>query len=158
MKNIKYILGLALCVALFTVGCASHNPSLSHVVRGVVTGTSLGINQNPVTGAYELGIKRAQVEVLTIPVVFTNGEYHIPDLVSRYEVSTHSAVFGNAALTSTLATGSGVDTAVGGGTPPINNGVGTGSNLPTAVPGLPTASLSTNAPSVSTNAVTDLKQ
>lgn len=127
---------LRLCVCasvLFTVlafaGCAT-NPSKSHVVRAVATGTKFGVTQNPTTGVYELGLQRVQAEIVTIPVFFTNGVFSIPDVVSRYEVSTHSAVFGNAALTSTMATGTNaVSTQVGGVTPPINAGVGTGSNL-----------------------------
>lgn len=125
----KTIIALFALIALTITGCAS-NPSKAHIIRGVTTGTSLGINQNPATGLYELGIKRAQIEFVSIPVIFTNGAFYSPDVNSRYEVSTHSAVFGNAALTSTLSTGSNaVNTAVGGSTPPINNAVGTGSNL-----------------------------
>lgn len=129
MNKIKSLLTVAVISVSILAGCAT-NPSKSHIVRGVGTGTSLGISQNPGTGLYELGFKRAQIEFVTIPVVFTNGVFVVPDVNSRYEVSTHSAVFGNAALTSTLATGTNaVNTAVGGTTPPINTGVGTGSNL-----------------------------
>lgn len=127
--------GLAGIVAF--AGCAS-NPDLSHIRRAVGTGTKVGITQNPGTGAYELGVSRVQIEYTSIPVVFSTNSANqlqavIPDVVSRYEVATHSAIFGNAGLTSTLATGTNaVNTAVGGSTPPINNGVGTGSNLPNA--------------------------
>lgn len=125
---------LIICGAALLAGCAS-NPSKSHVVRGVATGTSLGITQNPATGLYELGVKRAQVEMITIPVFYTNGAFVVPDVVSRYEVSAHSAIFGNTALTSTLSTGTNaVGTALGGTTPPINAGVGIGSNLAPQVP------------------------
>lgn len=128
MKRILSLITVAAC-CLLTGGCIS-SPSKSHVVRGVATGTSVGITQNPATGLYELGVKRCQVEFVTIPVFFTNGAFCIPDVVSRYEVNTHSAVFGNAGLTSTLSTGTNaVQTQVGGTTPPINAGVGTGSNL-----------------------------
>lgn len=126
------VLKLALFAALlsvFTVGCMT-SPSKSHVVRGVATGTSIGISQNPATGLYEFGVKRCQIEFVTIPIFFTNGLPCLPDVVSRYELTTHSAVFGNASLTSTLATGSnGVNTSVGGATPPINAGTGTNNML-----------------------------
>lgn len=130
IKRSFNLLALVGCAALpLLAGCAI-NPSKSHIVRGVATGTSVGLSQNPATGLYELGVKRAQVEFVTIPIFVTNGVWIVPDVVSRYEVSTHSAVFGNAALTSTLSTGTNaVQTQVGGTTPPINAGVGTGSNL-----------------------------
>lgn len=124
----------AVSAAVLATGCAS-NPSKSHVVRAVATGTKFGVTQNPTTGVYELGIQRVQTELVTIPVYScTNASGQIvlvtPDTVSRYEVNTHSAVFGNAALTSSLATGSNaVTTAVGGATPPINTATGTNNNL-----------------------------
>lgn len=124
----KILLSILTLGALALAGCNS--PSKAHVVRGVTTGTTLGITQNPSSGMYELGIKRVQAEIVTIPVWFTNGVFYTPDVVSRYEVNTHSTVFGNASLTSTLSTGpSAVQTPVGGTTPPINSNVGTGSNL-----------------------------
>jgi hypothetical protein len=134
----KYFsLALAIIPALLlSTGCKT-NPSKAHVVTARGTYTKLALAQNPATGMYELGLMRGQAELTTIPIVFTNdaeGNLHavVPDVVSRYEVSTHSAIFGNAALTSTLATGTnGVNTQVGGQTPPINTGVGTGSNLAT---------------------------
>lgn len=129
--KVAALVALFLCLLLPT-GCHL-NPSTGHVIRVVATGTKLGLSQNPSTGVYELGIQRVQTEVTTVPVFLTNGEFKIPPTVLRYEVNTHSAIFGNAALTSTMATGSNaVATAVGGATPPINNGTGTGNNLPTA--------------------------
>lgn len=117
-----------LCLVMGVTGCASN--SKGHVIRTVGTGTKLGITQNPATGAYELGFSRVQIEAVVIPVFFTNGAYASPEVVSRYEVSSHSAVFGNVMLTSTLSTGTNaVATSVGGATPPINTGVGTGANL-----------------------------
>jgi hypothetical protein len=132
------IVGAAALGLVAVAGCAS-NPSKSHVVRIVGTGTKIGVAQNPATQCYELGILRAQVELTTIPVFYTNGVCYMPDVVSRYEVSTHNPIFGNLALTSTMATGTnGVTTQVGGATPPINTGFGTGAqiaiNWPTNVP------------------------
>jgi hypothetical protein len=134
-QKIKHSLwGAFLICGLLTItsGCGARKPSSGHILRGAATVTSLGISQNPATGLYELGIKRGQVEVVSIPVWLNtnNNTYAVPDVNSRYEVSTHSAVFGNAALTSTLSTGSNaVNTSVGGATQPINSNVGTGSNL-----------------------------
>lgn len=125
------LLALAAVALLMAVGtgCATA-PSSGHVIRAVATGTKLGVTQNPVTGAYELGFERIQTELITTPVLFTNGGYVSPDVVSGYEVSSHSAVFGNVGLTSTMAVGTNaVATMLGGQHTPINAGVGTGSNL-----------------------------
>jgi hypothetical protein len=128
----RYSLMLLMAVsvlALGTAGCQT-SPSKSHVIRAVATGTKAGITQNPTTGVYEFGLQRVQTEIITVPVFFTNGVWYAPDVVSRYEVNTHSAVFGNANLTSSLATGSNaVNTAVGGTTPPINSNTGTSNML-----------------------------
>ena len=128
---------LSICAAALLglgAGCQS-SPSKSHVIRVVGTGTDFGINQNPVTGFYELGLKRVQTEVTTVPVIWTNGAFYIPDVVERYEVNTHSSIFGNAALTSTMATGSNaVLTSLGGASQPINANTGVSNNLPTALP------------------------
>lgn len=127
MKKLISLISLAALV--FVTGCAI-NPSKGHIMRVVATGTKFGLTQNPATQAYELSLQRVQMEALTVPVFWTNGVLTVPESVSRYEVSTHSAIFGNAAITSTLSTGSNaVSTMVGGTTPPINAGVGTGSNL-----------------------------
>jgi hypothetical protein len=134
MKIISTLI-LAGAVALATVTGCTMNPSKSHIVRAVATGTKLGVTQNPTTGVYELGVQRVQTEIITVPVyAYTNKDGSVnlvvPESVSRYEVNTHSAVFGNAALTSTLATGTnGVATQVGGQTPPINVSTGTSNNL-----------------------------
>jgi hypothetical protein len=129
----RLILFCAFLVALCG-GCIP-SPSKAHIVRVVSTGTKFGLTQNPNTGIYELGLQRVQVEMTTVPVFWTNGIFSAPDAVMRYEVNTHSSIFGNAALTSTLATGTNaVNSSVGGATPPINASTGTGNNLTPALP------------------------
>jgi hypothetical protein len=125
---------LALCIAPLVVACHL-NPSAGHIIRIVGTGGKLGITQNPVSGVYELGFQRVQSELTFIPVFETNGHYSVPDAVLRYEANAHSSIFGNSAVTSTMATGTNAcATAIGGASLPINIGTGTSNNLQTALP------------------------
>lgn len=122
---------LAFGLLLFgATGCVGRSPSSGHIVRIDAVGTKVGIGQNPATGVYELGIMRVQTELTTIPVFFTNGEYRVAPAVMSYEANAHSAVFGNAAVTSTIATGSNaVNSTLGGQHPPINANTGVSNNL-----------------------------
>lgn len=129
ISKTSMLLTIAAVALALSSGCAG-SPSKSHVVKADAQGTKFGIGQNPATGMYELQLWRGSAEVVTIPVWFTNGVYYTADVVSRYELSGHSPVFGNVAVTSTLATGSNaVNTAVGGTTPPINANFGTGAKI-----------------------------
>lgn len=136
MRKRSIIAGLALVAALglFTGGCSLSNKDMGHIITARGVGTGLGATQNPATGMYELALKRIQEEITWIPVVFSTNNTTgavtavIPDTVTRYEVSTASAVWGDSAITSTTATGlNGVLSNVGGATPPINSGKQTNS-------------------------------
>lgn len=119
----KKIIALLAIIAL--TGCHAQ-PSKSHVVHVVATGTKFGITENPATQLYELGLTRFQAEVTTVPIMWAtnrDGTIYvvIPDVVTRYEVQGKNTTFGGAGLTSTLATGTNaVGTAVGGTVAPIN--------------------------------------
>ena len=130
-KNPALITALCATVLLAAVsGCGTMPHDTAHVYRFDATGNKLAVSQNPVTGFYELGWQRVQTEYTQVPVIWTNGQFYIPETLMRYEVNTHSAVFGNAAMTSTLGTGSNaVNTRLGGGADPINAATGTGNNL-----------------------------
>lgn len=113
--------------ALLTIGCKTAI-NTQDVTRVVVTTTGVRVGQSAVDKTPELNIGRHQVEYFKSPSTASN-------VVSRYEANTHSPIFGNASMTSTLAVGDdGVKTAIGGAAPPINSGTGTGSNLQTMLP------------------------
>ena len=125
----------ALAITLVT-GCATAI-NTKDVTKITVTQTGLKIGQNPATQVYEIMLGRSQVEYFKVPTGL-NGTNAvpgdaaiIPQFVSSYEANGHSAVFGNAAVTTTVATGgtNAVNTTVGGEHAPINLSTGTGNNL-----------------------------
>lgn len=107
------------------------------VTKITVTETGLKIGQNVATQTYELVMGRSQVEYMKVPTGLngtTNDDAQsaaiVPATVSSYEVNSHSAVFGNVAMTTTFGTGTnGVITTIGGQHPPINESTGTNNNL-----------------------------
>lgn len=127
----KFSIALLIAIMAGSLSGCSTRPSTNHVIRIDATGAKLGIAQNPVTGMYELAIQRVFTEITTIPVIYdTNkAEFRVTPTVSRYEANTHSAVFGNVAISSTLATGSNAVWTIAGGGPLINAGTGTSNNL-----------------------------
>jgi hypothetical protein len=133
INRVSVILGFAMALPFLFSACSS--PSKSHVYMAAGTGTSLGINQNPATQAYELGAKRAQIGAVILPVWAnpTNGTMMYPETSFRYEIVAKSGVFGNAGMTWTFATGDkSVQTLLGGNSPPINQGMA--SNNPVNIP------------------------
>lgn len=126
---------LLLLVAL-GAGCTTAI-NTKDVTKITVTQTGLKIGQNPATQVYEIMFGRSQVEYVKVPTGLngtnaTAGDAAIvPAFASSYEMNGHSAVFGNAALTTTVATGgtNAVNTIIGGEHQPINASTGTGNNL-----------------------------
>ncbi|HXI73469.1 MAG TPA: hypothetical protein VNN22_24260 [Verrucomicrobiae bacterium] len=125
----------ALAITLVT-GCATA-VNTKDVTKVTVTQTGIKIGQNPATQVYELMVGRSQVEYVKVPTGLngTNAQPSdasvIPQFTSSYEMYGHSAVFGNAAMTTTVATGgtNAVNTIIGGQHEPINSATGTGNNL-----------------------------
>ena len=125
----------ALAITLVT-GCATAI-NTKDVTKITVTQTGIKIGQNPATQVYELMVGRSQVEYVKVPTGLngTNAQPSdasvIPQFASSYEMNGHSAVFGNAAMTTTIATGgtNAVNTIIGGQHEPINSATGTGNNL-----------------------------
>lgn len=129
VASLVLVASAALAASLLS-GCAGLPHDTAHVYRLDATGNKLAVSQNPVTGLYEVGWQRVQSEYTQVPVIWTNGTFYIPTTLMRYEANAHSAVFGNAAVTATMATGTNaVETQLGGGYPPINSGTGTSNNL-----------------------------
>lgn len=138
MKKMLQIIGVAALLATVTTitGCATAI-NTKDVTKITVTETGVKIGQNVANQTYELVIGRSQVEYMKIPTGLngTNATDAsaaiVPDTVSSYEVNGHSAVFGNAAMTTTMSTGgtNAVNTPLGGDHPPINVTTGTGNNL-----------------------------
>jgi len=131
------ILTGALAMGCFTnLGCATAI-NTKDVTKITVTQTGLKIGQNAATQTYELVLGRSQVEYFKVPTGLngTNATPEdasvVPMTVSSYEANGHSAVFGNAALTTTVATGGtgAVNTTIGGEHVPINTATGTNNNL-----------------------------
>ncbi len=124
---------LVLPVAMFT-GCGGLPKDVAHVYTISGDGTSMGITQNPATQLYELGLKRIHTHLTIVPIVFqTNAAGTItaviPDTVVSDEINGRNSIFGGAGGTITVATGTNaVQTMLGGGHVPINEGSGT--NLP----------------------------
>lgn len=143
MNKIKTIITLVagvLTLALLSTGCTTA-VNTKDVTDITITETGLSIDQNPVTQLYKLTFGRSQVRYQKIPTGLnaTNATADdvskVPSVVTAYEANTHSAVFGNASVSTTTATGDqGVQTTLGGAHPLINAGVGTGSNLATVAP------------------------
>lgn len=137
VKTVAVAFALLTCLGFS--GCAT-SPSKSHIVHIAGVGTKGGIVQDPVTGMYSLGLQRVQADLLTIPIMFSTNKdgtivVILPDVVASYEVSSHSPIFGNVGATMTMATGTNaVWTVLGGQHQPINEGVGTGSNINPQVP------------------------
>jgi hypothetical protein len=138
MKKLFTSIGVAV-IALATVtltGCATAI-NTKDVTKITVTQTGIKIGQNPATQVYELMVGRSQVEYVKVPTGLngTNAQPSdasvIPQFASSYEMNGHSAVFGNAAMTTTIATGgtNAVNTIIGGEHQPINSATGTGDNL-----------------------------
>lgn len=119
--------------ALLLAGCAIPK-DIAHVYTISGDGTSVGITQNPATQAYELGLKRVHTHLSIIPIVFQTNSLGviscvIPDVVVSDEINGRNSIFGGAGGTITVATGTNaVQTILGGGHVPINEGTGT--NLP----------------------------
>jgi hypothetical protein len=138
MKNTMKVLALAAIVAVgsFVAGCATAI-NTKDVTKITVTETGLKIGQNVANQTYELIIGRNQVEYMKIPTGLngTNATDAsaaiIPETVSSYEANGHSAVFGNAAMSTTMSTGgtNAVNTEVGGEHPLINTTTGAANNL-----------------------------
>jgi len=131
----------ALILAVGIAGCATKPPA-NHVVKAVGTVTKFGLQENIGTGAYELGMLRGQIEVLTVPAVYDSNthQWYVPDVASSYEVQGRNGLFGSAGLTSTFATGSNaVNTLVGGAHYPINQPLANAANIGGVAPGTPTA-------------------
>lgn len=124
---------LVCSAALIAVGSSGCSTAINtkDVTKVVVTTTGVRIGQSQVDKTPELTVGRNQVEYLKVPTGLnaTNANSSdvtkTPAVVAGYEVNAHSAVFGNAAMTSTFATDqAGVVTALGGAHPPINAGTG----------------------------------
>jgi hypothetical protein len=121
---------------LFTSGCATAI-NTKDVTKVTVTETGLKIGQNVATQTYELVLGRSQVEYIKLPTGLnaTNATDAsaaiVPQTVSSYEANGHSAVFGNAAVTTTMSSGgtNSVNTTLGGEHVPINVATGTNNNL-----------------------------
>jgi len=127
---------------LLALGCATAI-NTKDVTKVTVTTTGIKIGQSAVDKTPQLVLGRDQVEYIKVPtganLCATNtasGQTTVsdtPNVTSSYEVNAHSAVFGNAAMTSTFAVGgsNAVNTQVGGAHLPINDGTGTGNKNPT---------------------------
>lgn len=134
--KMKLLTIVAIASATLLTGCATAI-NTKDVTKITVTQTGIKIGQNPASQVYELMIGRSQIEYVKVPTGL-NGTNAvpgdaaiIPQFVSSYEANGHSAVFGNAAVTTTVATGgtNAVNTTVGGEHVPINLSTGTGNNL-----------------------------
>lgn len=136
----KTFLSLALAAGVLATltltGCATAI-NTKDVTKITVTQTGIKLGQNPASQVYELMIGRSQIEYVKVPTGL-NGTNAvpgdaavIPQFVSSYEANGHSGVFGNAAVTTTVATGgtNAVNTTVGGEHATINSATGTGNNL-----------------------------
>jgi deoxyribose-phosphate aldolase len=138
MKNKirSFLLLAALVATTLVVGCATAI-NTKDVTKITVTETGLKIGQNVANQTYEIIMGRSQVEYMKIPTGLngtnaTAGDAAIiPQTVSSYEANGHSAVFGNAAVTTTMSTGgtNAVNTTVGGEHPMINTTTGAANNL-----------------------------
>jgi hypothetical protein len=141
MKNKlrKFTLGVAAIAMLaLAVGCAG-TTNTKDVTKITVTETGLKLGQNVANQTYELILGRSQVEYMKIPTgLNTDGSNNvaadaaiIAPVVSSYEANGHSAVFGNAAVTTTMSTGgtNAVNTSVGGEHPMINTTTGAANQL-----------------------------
>lgn len=139
-SRFKHFTILVTCAAaLALAGCATAI-NTKDVTKIVVTTTGVKVGQSAVDKTPELTVGRSQVEYLKVPTGLNASNATAGDVtkaapvVSGYEVNTHSAIFGNAAATSTFATdAAGVGTTLGGNHEPIN--AGTGLNNP--VSGVP---------------------
>lgn len=149
MKLFKSIIGAA-CVIGLCVGCSTAI-NTKDVTKIVVTTTGVRIGQSQVDKTPELDIGRNQVEYIKVPTGLNatnanaNDVTKAPVVVAGYEANAHSALFGNAAVTSTFATDQGGATVLGGQHQPINSG--TGLNNP--VSGAPAPAITTQ-PATST--------
>jgi len=122
----------------FATGCATAI-NTKDVTKITVTETGLKIGQNVATQTYEIIMGRSQVEYMKVPTGLNSDSTNtvptdaaiIPTVVSSYEVNGHSAVFGNAAMTTTFGTGgtNAVNTTVAGEHTPINTTTGAANNL-----------------------------
>ena len=140
MKNKIHssILVAGLLATTLGVGCATAI-NTKDVTKITVTETGLKIGQNVATQTYEFIAGRSQVEYMKVPTgLDADGTNHVasdaaivPQTVSSYEANGHSAVFGNAAVSTTFGTGgsNAVNTAVAGEHPLINTASGTNNNL-----------------------------
>jgi len=139
MKKLLTSISLAACVlatAVIATGCAT-SVNTKDVTKITVTETGLKLGQNVANQTYELVLGRSQVEYMKIPTglnatnAVASDAAIVPQTVSSYEANGHSAVFGNAAVTTTMGTGgsNAVNTTLGGDHPPINSGTGTNNNL-----------------------------
>lgn len=126
---------LSCLLGLSVAGCSTAI-NTKDVTKIVVTTTGVRIGQSQVDKTPELTVGRNQVEYLKVPTGLnaTNANStdvtKTPVVVAGYEVNAHSAIFGNAAMTSTFATDQGGATVLGGQHQPIN--AGTGLNNPVA--------------------------
>ncbi|HEV2692240.1 MAG TPA: hypothetical protein VG347_05035 [Verrucomicrobiae bacterium] len=135
LRSILLVAALA-AVAAMPIACATAI-NTKDVTKVTVTETGVKIGQNVANQTYELVIGRSQVEYMKIPTGLngTNATDAsaaiVPQTVSSYEANGHSAVFGNAAVSTTMSTGgsNSVNTVVGGQHPLINDTTGAANNL-----------------------------
>ncbi len=129
----KHLLLSTLCVAL--TGCAEFLATVNttDVTKVTVTTTGIRIGKQETSETPELTLGRHQIEYYKVPtgLASTNSKaatdvQYVPSVAGSYEAFGKSALFGNAAVTTTLGVGdAGVATIIAGAHVPVNAGAGT---------------------------------
>jgi hypothetical protein len=127
------LIGLLLLPVALLTGCGGLFPKdVAHAVNFTEDGTKIRVGQDPVSQMPQLIFGREQANITVIPIIFqtnaANGQISavVPETVESYEFNGRNTTFGGIAGTITFATGSNaVQTVLGGGHAPINEGTGT---------------------------------